>query len=128
MLNNEERATKDFDRRDNDNTKLVIIFCTKNSESTIESAITNVKQSRYDPDVVVVDGFSTDNTVKIAKDLEKTTVIEQPVKKFPGKGIAMRAGLEEILFKKYSNNNKIIKNNVADGNKTNNRYDLYSFS
>lgn len=127
MLNNEERATKDFDSSDNDNTKLVIIFCTKNSESTIESAITHVKQSRYDPDVVVVDGFSTDNTVKIAKDLEKTTVMEQPVKKFPGKGIAMRAGLEEVLFKKYSNNNKSIKNSVADDNKTNNRYDLALF-
>ena len=74
-----------------------------------------------------MDGFSTDNTVKIAKDLEKTTVMEQPVKKFPGKGIAMRAGLEEVLFKKYSNNNKSIKNSVADDNKTNNRYDLALF-
>jgi glycosyltransferase involved in cell wall biosynthesis len=127
MLNNEERATKDFDSSDNDNTKLVIIFCTKNSESTIESAITHVRQSRYDPDVVVVDGFSTDNTVKIAKELEKTIVIEQPVKKFPGKGIAMRAGLEEVLFKKYSNNIKSITNSVADDNKTNNRYDLALF-
>ena len=127
MLNNEERATKDFDGSDNDNTKLVIIFCTKNSESTIESAITRVKQSCYDPDVVVVDGYSTDNTVKIAKGLEKTIVIEQPVKKFPGKGIAMRAGLEEVLFKKYSNNNKSIKNNVAYDNKTNNKYDLALF-
>jgi glycosyltransferase involved in cell wall biosynthesis len=127
MLNNEERATKDFDSSDNDNTKLVIIFCTKNSESTIESAITHVRQSRYDPDVVVVDGFSTDNTVKIAKELEKTIVIEQPVKKFPGKGIAMRAGLEEVLFNKCSNNNKSITNNVADDNKTNNKYDLALF-
>src|SRR3982751_5917286 len=116
MLNNEERATKDFDSSDNDNTKLAIIFCTKNSESTIESAITHVKQSCYDPDVVVVDGFSTDNTVKIAKELEKTIVIEQPVKKFPGKGIAMRAGIEEVLFKKYSNNNKSTENKVADDN------------
>src|SRR5215218_4534154 len=98
MLSNEERATKDFDGSDSGgNTKLVIIFCTKNSESTIECAITRVKQSRYDPDVVVVDGFSTDSTVKMAKEFEKTIVIEQPVKKFPGKGIAMRAGLEEVL-------------------------------
>ena len=39
----------------------------------------------------------------------------------------MRAGLEEVLFKKYSNNNKSIKNNVADDNKTNNKYDLLFF-
>ena len=81
----------------NDNSELAIIFCTKNSAGTIENSITKVKQSRYNPDIIVVDGFSTDNTVKIAKKIEGTTIIEQPIKKFPGKGIAMRAGLEEVL-------------------------------
>lgn len=98
-----------------DNSELAIIFCTKNSEDTIENSITKVKQSRYNPDIIVVDGFSTDNTVMIAKKIERTTIIEQPIKKFPGKGIAMRAGLEEVLKnQKYSDQNKNINNNNAN--------------
>ena len=103
----------------NDNSELAIIFCTKNSEGTIENSITKVKQSRYNPDIIVVDGFSTDNTVKIAKKIEGTTIIEQPIKKFPGKGIAMRAGLEEVLKnQKYSNQS----NNTNNNNNTNKKY------
>lgn len=102
----------------NDNSELAIIFCTKNSEGTIENSITKVKQSRYNPDIIVVDGFSTDNTVKIAKKIEGTTIIEQPIKKFPGKGIAMRAGLEEVLKnQKYSN-----QSNNTNNNNTNKKY------
>lgn len=102
----------------NDNSELAIIFCTKNSEGTIENSITKVKQSRYNPDIIVVDGFSTDNTVKIAKKIEETTIIEQPIKKFPGKGIAMRAGLEEVLKnQKYSN-----QSNNTNNNNTNKKY------
>lgn len=107
--------------------KLVIIFCAKNSESTIENAVSKVRQSIYDPDIIVVDGFSTDNTIKIADRLERTTVIQQPLKKFPGKGIAMRAGLEEALYGKYSNKSK--NNSGADSTivEKRNRYDLALF-
>jgi len=71
----------------NDTSEVAIILCTKNSEDTIENTITKVKQSHYNPDIIIVDGFSTDNTIKIAKEIERTTIIEQPVKKFPGKGL-----------------------------------------
>lgn len=103
----------------NDNSELAIIFCTKNCESTIENAITKVKQSQYNPDIIVVDGFSTDNTIKIAKKIEGITIIEQPIKKFPGKGIAMRAGLEEVVLKnqKYLNQS----NNTTNNNNTTNK-------
>jgi glucosyl-3-phosphoglycerate synthase len=96
--------------------QVAVIFCTKNSEDTIESAISKVKQSQYNPDIIVVDGFSEDKTVEIAKNMESTVVLEQPVKKFPGKGIAMKAGLEEALNHKYSNHdNSDIKNNNTNG-------------
>jgi glycosyltransferase involved in cell wall biosynthesis len=44
---------------------------------------------------IVVDGFSTDNTIKAAKAAGGTSVIQQSERKFPGKGIAMKTGLEE---------------------------------
>lgn len=110
-----------------ENPKLVVIFCAKNSESTIENAVSKVRQSMYDPDIIIVDGFSTDNTIKIAERLERTTVIPQPLKKYPGKGIAMRAGLEEALYGKYSN--KSTNNSSAESTKIekHNRYDLALF-
>ena len=82
MLKTEEKSKEEINVKDKlENPKLVIIFCTKNSETTIENAISNVRQSNYDPDIIVVDGFSTDNTIKIAEGLERTTVIQQPLKK-----------------------------------------------
>lgn len=111
-----------------ENPKLVIIFCAKNSESTIANAVSKVRQSIYDPDIIVVDGFSTDNTIKIAEKLERTTVIQQPLKKFPGKGIAMRAGLEEALYGKYSNKSKTnSSDDSTEVGKHNSRYDLALF-
>lgn len=77
------------------NKKVAVIFCTKNSARTIENAIANVKQSSYAPSIIVIDGFSNDNTVELAKKAGAAVAIEQPERKFPGKGIAMKAGLQE---------------------------------
>lgn len=75
--------------------KVSVIFCTKNSASTIQNAIDAIKNSSYGPDsIIVVDGFSNDKTVEIAKQAG-AKVITQPERKFPGKGIAMKAGIEE---------------------------------
>jgi glucosyl-3-phosphoglycerate synthase len=79
--------------------KVSVIFCTKNSESTIHNAIKAIKSnSSYNLDsIIVVDGFSNDKTAEKAKQAGATTVITQPIKKFPGKGIAMKAGIEESI-------------------------------
>jgi len=78
------------------NDKVSVIFCTKNSADTIQNAIKNVKESSYHPEaIIVVDGFSNDGTADAAKQAGATSVITQPEKKFPGKGIAMKAGIEE---------------------------------
>jgi hypothetical protein len=75
--------------------KVEIIFCTKNSGKTIENAITSVKKSTYGPGVIVVDGFSSDDTKELAAKAGADVTIDQPLRKFPGKGIAMKAGLGE---------------------------------
>ncbi len=82
------------DYHTNGSNKVCVIFCTMNCENTIEKAIDAAKGSRYHPEIIVVDGFSNDSTVEIAKRAGATEVIMQPIRKFPGKGIAMRAGLE----------------------------------
>ncbi len=80
------------------NSKISVIFCTKNSESTIENAIKGVMSSRYNLDsIIVVDGFSNDKTTEKAKQAGATTIITQRIRKFPGKGIAMKAGIEESI-------------------------------
>lgn len=78
--------------------KISVIFCTKNTAATIQNAIKAIKGSSYNLDsIIVVDGFSTDNTAEKAKQAGATTVITQPIKKFPGKGVAMKAGIEESI-------------------------------
>jgi glucosyl-3-phosphoglycerate synthase len=76
--------------------KVSVIFCTKNSAATIQNAIKAIKNSRYGPDsIIIVDGYSNDKTIEKAKQAGSTNVITQPLKKFPGKGIAMKAAIEE---------------------------------
>ena len=76
--------------------KLVVIFPTKNEEDTIEHAIRTAKKSRHQPEVIVVDAYSSDNTVKIARD-NGANVIQQDNRMFPAKGIAMKKGIEQAI-------------------------------
>ena len=82
--------------------KVVVIFPAKNEENTIEGAISVASQSNFNPDIMVVDAYSSDKTAELAVKAG-ATVIRQPEQIFPGKGIAMKAGLKEII----SNNTKI---------------------
>jgi glucosyl-3-phosphoglycerate synthase len=78
--------------------KMAIIFCAKNCEKTIGDAIAHATSTGFanmQTVAIVVDGFSTDRTIHIAKEAGATSVIEQPARKFPGKGMAMKAGLAE---------------------------------
>ncbi len=84
---------------------LAVIVCTKNSGSTIKNLLLNIKLSYFKPDIIVVDGFSTDDTVKITNNVGGVRIIQQSLKKYPGKGIAMKTGLmEAINFNTNSNN------------------------
>lgn len=80
----------------NSNPKVIVIFPAKNEEYTIENAIATAKHSYYKPDVFVVDAYSTDKTNELAI-RAGAIVIQQPIQVFPGKGIAMKAGLREAI-------------------------------
>ena len=84
---------------------LAVILCTKNSGSTIENVLINVKSSSFKPDIIIVDGFSTDNTIEIANNVGGVKIIQQALQKFPGKGLAMKAGLIEAINGNINPNN-----------------------
>ena len=83
--------------------KVVVIFPAKNEENTIEGAISVASQSNFNPDIMVVDAYSSDKTAEMVLKAG-ATVIRQPEQIFPGKGIAMKAGLKEVI----SNNTNIV--------------------
>jgi glucosyl-3-phosphoglycerate synthase len=76
--------------------KIVVIFPTKNEEDTIEHVIKTARKSQCRPEVIVVDAYSSDRTVKIARD-NGARVIEQDSRIFPAKGIAMKNGINEAV-------------------------------
>ena len=82
--------------------KVLLIFPAKNEEETIEHVITTAKQSRYSPEIIVVDAFSSDRTVELARKAGGI-VIQQDAKTFPGKGIAMKTGIREAIKSKADN-------------------------
>jgi len=79
--------------------KILLIFPAKNEEETIEYVITTAKQSRCNPEIIVVDAFSSDRTVELARKAGGI-VIQQDAKTFPAKGIAMKTGLREAIKSK----------------------------
>ena len=76
--------------------KVAVIFPAKNEESTIENAVHVASTSRFNPEIIVVDAYSNDNTAKLAMKAG-AVVIQQPEEIFPGKGNAMKAGLREAI-------------------------------
>ena len=76
--------------------KLVVIFPTKNEEDTIEHVIKTAKNSRHSPEIIVVDAYSSDETVRISRG-NGAKVIEQGNRMFPAKGIAMKKGINEAI-------------------------------
>jgi len=76
--------------------KIVVIFPTKNEKDTIEHAVTTAKKSRYNPEVIVVDAYSSDSTAEIANKVG-ARVVQQDDRLFPAKGIAMKKGISEAI-------------------------------
>jgi glycosyltransferase involved in cell wall biosynthesis len=78
------------------NLKVTVIFPAKNEEGTIESTVLMASRSNYNPEIIVVDAYSNDKTAELAT-RAGATVIQQPEPIFPGKGIAMKAGIKEAI-------------------------------
>src|SRR5919109_4203938 len=83
--------------------KVTVIFPAKNEESTIEGVISVASKSSFNPDIMVVDAYSSDKTVELAI-RAGATVIQQPEQIFPGKGAAMKAGLRKVISNNMMNN------------------------
>ncbi len=76
--------------------KLFVIFSARNEAKTIIQCIEVAKQSKYKPEVLVVDGNSSDKTKEEARGAG-AVVVSQSKGIFPGKGIAMKDGVKEAL-------------------------------
>jgi glycosyltransferase involved in cell wall biosynthesis len=79
-----------------DEMKLIVVFPAKNEAETIVHCVETVKKSKYEPEIIVVDGQSRDKTSAEARGAG-ATVLEQSQKIFPAKGVAMRDGLKEAF-------------------------------
>lgn len=76
--------------------KIAVIFPSKNEEDTIEHVVGIAKSRYHNPEVIVVDAFSSDATVSKALNAG-ARVIQKENKLFPGKGIAMKNGIMEAI-------------------------------
>ena len=81
--------------------KVVVIFASKNEENTIENSVAMAKKSYYKPEVIVVDAYSSDKTPELAA-TAGGAVIRQSKHLFPGKGLAMKEGLEEAIVRLHA--------------------------
>ena len=76
--------------------KVIVVFPARNEGKTIAKCIEVAKQSQYQPDILVIDGYSTDNTRKEAESAG-ATVLEQTEGIFPAKGRAIKDGIDAAL-------------------------------
>jgi glycosyltransferase involved in cell wall biosynthesis len=75
---------------------LFVIFPARNEDETIAQCVETALKSKYEPEILVVDGHSSDNTGAEAK-RAGATVIMQSEGIYPGKGRAMKDGTKEAL-------------------------------
>ncbi len=78
--------------------RVIVVFPSKNENSTIEACIKAAKESRYHPGVIVSDGYSNDNSREIASEVGAEVVLANKVI-ISGKGASMKTGLESALKK-----------------------------
>ena len=78
--------------------KVVVVFPARNEAKTIAKCIESAKRSKFKPEVLAIDGFSTDTTKEEAKSAG-ATIIDQSKGIFPAKGVAMKDGVREALSK-----------------------------
>jgi glycosyltransferase involved in cell wall biosynthesis len=76
--------------------KLCVIFPARNEAETVARCIENARKSKYEPEILVVDGHSSDKTRAEAKSAGAIVVL-QSRNLFPAKGVAMKDGIKEAL-------------------------------
>lgn len=87
MLN----CIRDVENKSKKDPKITALLCTLNEEKNLPHVLPEIPSDVYE--VLIVDGYSKDNTVKVAKQiLPSARIIFQPGK---GKGDALRYGIRE---------------------------------
>jgi glycosyltransferase involved in cell wall biosynthesis len=76
--------------------KLCVILPARNEAETVARCVETVQKSQYKPEILVVDGNSSDRTRAEAKSAG-ATVVRQSRHLFPAKGVAMKDGVKEAL-------------------------------
>ena len=76
--------------------KLFVIFPARNEAETIAQCVETAQKSKYKPEILVVDGNSSDKTRAEAKSAG-AIVIKQSRSIFPAKGVALKDGLKEAF-------------------------------
>ena len=76
--------------------KLFVIFPAKNEAETIAKCVETAQKSKYEPEILVVDGHSSDKTRAEAKSAG-AIVIKQSRSIFPAKGVALKDGIKEAF-------------------------------
>jgi glycosyltransferase involved in cell wall biosynthesis len=76
--------------------RLCVVFPARNEAETVAHCIKTARQSRYKPEIVVIDGNSSDNTRQEASSAG-AIVVEQSRDLYPAKGVAMKDGVREAL-------------------------------
>jgi len=69
--------------------KVTIVFPAYNEGKTIAQVVNEAKKSKYSDEILVIDGYSKDNTVTQAK-AAGANVVLQYKDQYPGKGIAIK--------------------------------------
>jgi len=76
--------------------KLCVVFPARNEAKTIAQCVEIARKSKYEPEILVVDGNSSDKTKAEAKSAG-AIVIKQSRGIFPAKGVAIKDGLKEAF-------------------------------
>ena len=76
--------------------KLFVIFPARNEAKTIAQCVETARKSKYEPEILVVDGHSSDKTRAEAK-RAGAIVVKQSRGIFPAKGVALKDGLKEAF-------------------------------
>jgi glycosyltransferase involved in cell wall biosynthesis len=76
--------------------KLFVICPARNEGQTIAQCVETARKSKYEPEILVVDGNSSDKTGAEARSAG-AIVVKQSRGIFPGKGIAVKDGIKEAI-------------------------------
>jgi len=76
--------------------RLCVIFPARNEAKTVARCVETAQKSQYEPEILVIDGNSSDKTRAEAKSAG-ATVVKQSRNLFPAKGVAMKDGVKEAL-------------------------------